>query len=138
VLVHGAEAQRWLACLGKDIVRVEPLVPGPRNTDEWQAAEVQTRQLALPDAFVSCPCADDLLARFWSDRLRNQGPIEVVTLESSHAVDRLEQERRCIQKTHRLLVKLCPEEKATLDQRMSAELLVRQPAIAMSELPAGR
>lgn len=138
VIVHGAEAEHWLICLGKGYVQVESLIPSPAAGGEWAAAERQVRRLPLPDAFVTCPCGDDMLPRFWSERLRNQGPIKVVALESSHAVGQLEQERRCIQKTHGLLVKLCPEAKATLDARMHAELLRRQPLIALNEPLASR
>jgi hypothetical protein len=138
VLVHGTEAEHWLVCLGKGCVQVESLIPSPSEGDEWVAAERQVRRLVLPDAFVTCHCADDMLDRFWSDRFGNQGRIEIVTLESSHAVHRLEQERRCIQKVHSLLVKLCPERKAVLDERMRAELLRRQPVIALNEPLARR
>jgi hypothetical protein len=138
VLVHGGEAHRWLACLGKNIVRVEPLVPGQPDANEWAAAERQVRRLDLPDAFVSVFSSDDLLPRFWSDRLRNQGSVEVVVHEFANVRDAVEQERQLIRRTHQLLLKLCPEAKATLDERMSKELLRRSLAKAASEALASR
>lgn len=126
VLVHGAAAEHWLLCLAKDCVRLESLVPSPAEGGERMAAERNVRRIEVPDAFVTSPGADDMFSRFWSERLRNQGPIEMVTLDSSRTVNRWEHQRRCVQQVHDLLVKLCPEAKATLGERMRVELLRQQ------------
>lgn len=138
VVVHGAEAEYWLNRLGEGYVRVESLVSDPTEGNEWAAAERQIKRLTFPAAFVTCPCADDTLARFWADRLYNQGGVEIVTLEALHAIHRLEHQSYSIQKIHRLLVKLCPEGKATLDERLRGELLRVQPAITRNEPLASR
>ncbi len=138
VLAHGAEAKHWLSCLGKDCVRVESLVPTSTKGDEWAAAERNVRGIDLPDAFVASPGVDDLLPRFWSERLRNQGPIEMITLESSWVENRPDHHRHRIQKVHGLLVMLCPEAKEMLDKRMHAELLRRQYTIERNEAIASQ
>ena len=133
VLVHSVEAEGWLASLGRDVVRVESLVPNSSDANEWAAAEHQAHLFGEADAIVTCHRGEDILFQFWADRLRNQRPIEIVTLGSSPARNRWEHERNCLQKAHGLLLKLCPEAKATLDKRMQAELFRRHPAVVTRE-----
>lgn len=123
VLVHGTEAEYWLSRLGKDHVRVELLVPNSTEGEDWIAAERNVRRIELPTAFVASSCDDCMLPRYWSERFRNQGAIEIITLESSRWSERLVRQQHCVQKVHGLLVKLCPEAKAILDERVRVELL---------------
>jgi len=134
VLAHGAQAQHWLNCLGQGLVQVEPLVPSACADEtatlanrDWLAAESQIRRLTFPVALVVGPESDDSLARFWSERLRNQGGIEIIALDRAHAIASLEEDRRHIQLAHQLLVKLCPQARATLEQRTLRELQRRLP-----------
>lgn len=140
VLVHGENAEKWLTCLGHDCVRIEPLVPHSADDDhdDRKMPQPPWRGILPAHAIVVCSEPDGLTTRFWSDRLQNQGPLEVLAFPASHTVHRWDHERRCLLQIHQLLVKLCPQSKTTLDQRLQIELLRRQPTIVVASPLVGR
>ena len=138
VLVHGGNAENWLTCLGHDCVRIEPLVPQGVEGNDGQVSRPPWQGVLPVQAIVICSESDGLTTRFWSDRLQNQGPLEVLAFSTPHSVHHWDHERRCMRQIHQLLVKLCPQSKTTLDQRLQMELLRRQPSVVVAMPLAGR
>ena len=133
LIVHHPRAERWLRSLGTDLVQIEPFhgktpVSTAHQDADWVAAEVRIRQFVTPSAFVHCNQGDDRLVEFWSDRLRNQGTMTIVLIAPSSRDDNGALNYRLLRESHAILVRLCPEARAVLNQRLVAEL-ARQGAL---------
>lgn len=133
LIVHHAGTERWLTSLGAGLVQIEPFlgampVSTANETADWSATETHIRQFAPPAAFVYGHHGDDRLADFWGDRLRNQGTLTIVVHAPTCRGKNSEHECRLIRESHAILIRLCPDAKAVLDQRLIAEL-ARQGAL---------
>jgi hypothetical protein len=122
VLVHNSAAERWLVILGADLVTVQRLVPDKAPEDSWAASLDAAASRPLPQAFVWSAEPDDLLPRFWFERLRHQGPLEVLQIEAARCSTRTSREEPHLCEVHDLLVKLCPQARDKLAQRLQLEL----------------
>jgi hypothetical protein len=133
LIVHHAGTERWLTRLGSDLVQIERFLPqaeasAARATADWAATETRVRQFAPLAAFVYRHHDDDRLADFWGYRLRNQGTLTIVVNAPTCRGKNGEHNCRLIRESHAILIRLCPEAKAVLDQRLVAEL-ARQGAL---------
>lgn len=127
LIVHHAGTERWLTSLGSDLVQIEPFLPRAgastaEATADWAATETRVRPFAPPAAFVYSHHGDDRLAAFWGDRLRNQGTLTIVVHAPTCRGKNSEHDCRLIRESHAILIRLCPDAKAVLDQRLIAEL----------------
>jgi hypothetical protein len=129
ILVQGNEAVRCLALLGKDCVRLVVLSEDSDTDRGWTDLARRETGWLLPAAVVVGPCGDDLPARFWRERLGNQQPIEVLALTGSAMRSPGERRHCSLRQAHALLVKLCPESKEMLDERLTSELRRLQAAM---------
>lgn len=133
LIVHHAGTERWLTSLGSDLVQIEHFLPqvgasAAQATADWAATETRIRRFAPPAAFIYGHHGDDRLADFWSDRLRNQGTLTIAVNAPSCRGKSGEHNCRLIRESHAILIRLCPEAKAVLDQRLITEL-ARQGAL---------
>ncbi len=138
VLVQGGDAAEWLTCLGHECVRIEPLLFDQAERDESKTSKPLCLEMLSVHAVVVCNEPDGLTTRFWTERLRNQGPLEILALPAPHTVHRWEHERRALKQIHQLLVRLSPESQATLDHRLQMELIRRQSNVAAAIPLVGR
>jgi type II secretory pathway component PulL len=122
VLVHASTAERWLAILGADLVTVQRLVPDKSADDRWAASVAAAAWRPLPQAFVWSAESDDLLPRFWSERLQHQGALEVLQIDATRCPAPRSGDEAHLCQIHDLLVKLCPAARGELAQRLQQEL----------------
>ncbi|QDU27045.1 hypothetical protein ETAA8_21290 [Anatilimnocola aggregata] len=121
IAVDGHEAEYCLKVLGEGVVDIVQLVTLAGQPERAIAGESLIRTSRVPAAFLHSRCGECDVSGFWRERLAQQGTRVVQVKRSAACRGARETDSLVLRQAFAVLVDLCPESKAVLEQRFAIE-----------------